>query len=162
MNDFFYEQIVKRQVGTRENLIKFFVGFISFIACLTLTFFIPFVGLFLGIGAMAIGGYVITTFDVEYEYIVTNSIFEVDYIYAKKRRKKAIEFDLKDVIAIIKLNENKEQHTFNTAKKTLDFTSGANDDSSYKAIFKHDGENVIVKIEPNEKVLEGIKRYCKV
>ncbi len=162
MNDFFNEQLIKKQLSNKDKITKIAIGGVGFIVCILLALIVPYIGLFLGIMALALCGYLINRFDMEYEYIITNSIFEVDYIYAKRTRKKAMEFDLKEIIAMVKLNENKEQHTFNTAKKTYDFTSRNNDEKCYKAILKHDGENVIIKIEPNDKVLEGIKRYVKI
>ncbi len=162
MNDFFNEQLIKKQPTTKNNVKKASILVFGLAICTALTLLVPFVGLFLGIAALAVCGYLINKLDVEFEYIITNNIFEVDCIYAKRTRKKAIEFDLKDIIVMIKLNEDKEQHTFNTAKKVFDFTSGTENERCYKAVLKHDGENVIIKIEPNDKVLDGIKRYVKV
>ncbi len=162
LNDFFNEQIVKKQLNQKDNFKKIGLGAISLIACILSTLIIPYVGMLLGIGLLFVGTYFITMLDVEYEYVMTNSIFEVDAIYNKRRRKKLLEFDIKDVIVMTKLNENKEQHTFNTAKKTYDFSSGTNNDSCYKMVIKENNENVKIIIEPNEKIFEGMKRFCKV
>lgn len=162
MNDIFNEQIVKKQMTSQDNYKKIGLGAISFIGCVIATLFVPYIGLFLGVGILFGGVFLISMLDVEYEYALTNNIFEVDCIYNKRRRKKKIEFDLNDIVVIAKLNENKEQHTFNTAKKTFQFVSGTNDEECYKAIVKQNGENILVTFEPNEKILEGFKRYCKV
>ncbi len=158
MNDFFNEQLVKRNSDSKDKIKKIIIGGLSLVGCLVLTFAIPIVGLFVGVVFLGCGGYFISMLDIEYEYIMTNDIIEIDCIYAKRKRKKVIEFNVKDIIAMVKVTENKEQHTFNTAKKTIDFTSNTNKDNGYKAIIKQE-ENIMIKFEPNEKILEAIRRY---
>ncbi len=161
MNDFFNEQLVSRKKDNKDTGKKIAIGLLSFIACLLSTLVIQVVGFIIGLAFLACGVYFISMLDIEYEYIMTNDILEIDYIYAKKRRKKGIEFNVKDIIAMKKLEDNSEQHTFNMPKKTLDFTSNAGSENVYKIIIKKDKENILIKFEPNDKILEAIKRYCR-
>ncbi len=159
MNDFFSEQIIKKKEKTIDLFKKFgVIGVCCFISVFSLLL-IPKFGLFIVVVVIFLGVYIHGLLDIEYEYAITNNNFEVDTIYGKKKRKKTIEINVKDIIVMTKLNSNEDLHTFNTSKKIYDLSSGVNKDNCYKFIIKIKGENSTVIIEPNDKILEGFKIY---
>lgn len=93
--DSYAEQIVKKSDGGSDNLKRTLCLAGGVVLGIILVFIfmrlhLTLVGSILGVGAFYLGLYLGTNFDVEYEYLIVNGEFDIDKIFAKKRRKKMI------------------------------------------------------------------------
>jgi hypothetical protein len=106
--DIFHEQIVKKQNSGLRLLamIGVIVGFsLALIATfLFLSFLFPMTMLILA-GLAYLGWYIITGFNIEYEYILTNDELDIDKIIAKRKRKRLISIKMSNVSDFAKLTD---------------------------------------------------------
>ncbi len=158
MGDYFKEQIVKRKNSNMNNAISFFIytigGFLGFLAFA----FFGGVGVVLS-AIIGVGLYFLYTRQKkEFEYIITNDTLDIDVIYNKSKRKRLISINVKEV-SFMTYATNQNSSEFNNVSKTLDFSSGeVNENTMYcKTIVNGSVTKVI--IEPNENILDGIKKY---
>ena len=91
--DIYREQIVPKSPTKMDTLKKICVGFIAIMLAAVLFllsgfFNLTFIGLIFAGVFIYFGFYLISSFDTEYEYIVTNGEIDIDKIIAKRKRKK--------------------------------------------------------------------------
>ena len=98
--------------------------------------------------------------NIEYEYCVTENIFDIDIITAKRNRKKLVSFDLKnaEIIAPATTDYINEFENKNVTSK-IDASAGDSKVLDFFAIYKTDGGNLVrVVFTPDMRVLEMIKK----
>lgn len=93
--------------------------------------------------------------DVEYEYILTNSVLDIDKIMAKKTRKRMISVDFKE-IDICAPAENIGAGS--TAAKVLDLAGDINAKGVYYVDCVKNAQKYRVFFQPNSKILNNIKK----
>ncbi|MDR0904097.1 MAG: hypothetical protein LBM59_05650 [Ruminococcus sp.] len=134
--DIFHEQIVKKQLrGLR--LLAMIAIIIGFVLALAATFiFLSFIGLmaFLIMAGLAyLGWYIVTGFNIEYEYILTNDELDIDKIIAKRKRKRLISIKMPAVTEFAKLTEKNAD----AGNRTLVDCAG-NELPAFAMDFKHE------------------------
>ncbi len=166
MADYFKEQIIKTSMDTKTRGIKVAIGLVISIAILTL---IPFFAVsVLLIMLLFYLDYRFTKFfaagfierDLEYEYIATNSSFEVDRVINKSNRKHEIDLDMKDITWFGKLDNPKllgQSH--GAVVKDLSNLKNMDTSSKYTFIVMIDGKKTQVIFEPNEDVIAVFKVF---
>ncbi|MCC8160394.1 MAG: DUF6106 family protein [Oscillospiraceae bacterium] len=99
--------------------------------------------------------------NIEYEYILTNSEFDIDKVMSKKGRKHLVSFDFKDisVCANIKDNEHNRDYTAVQVKKTYDVTGDKLGGNIYFADFSEKGERIRVLFQPTYKMISSAKKF---
>ena len=168
--DVFVEQMIKRKLGAKDYLIAVGISIVAIILIfLCLTVFAQIIGsLFvLIIGGIAYIAYrLIKTRFLEFEYSFTNGDLTVDKIIDRSRRKRVISFDVKDVEEIGKytLENQKAILAKNTKLKlfTGRNTSGISEDSWYILCNSNRHGYFLLVFDPEEKVLEAIKKFLPV
>ncbi len=95
----------------------------------------------------------ITAMNIEYEYIVTNSILDIDKISAKRSRKRLESVDFKEIEGC-KPAENIK----NAGVKVLDASPRGIEDGVYEVTYSKDGERRTLLFKPNKKVITNLKK----
>ena len=155
--DIFCEYMVKREKGTKEILKT--VGIV--IAALLLSFVFLLFGMYLiGLAPLLIAGvwygayWLITRMNIEYEYIVTSTILDIDKIMARSSRKRILSIDLKE-ISECRYAENVQGQE---GIKVIDATPKGIEDGVYCIDFEKNGMKNRLLIKPNRKMLNQMKK----
>lgn len=154
--DVFCEYIVKVKKNPAELTISA-LGIILAVILLGFSLFFlftPFSSFVLLIDAGVVyGAYIlITHFNVEYEYILTNGDIDIDKITAKRKRKRVLSFSTKEfeIVAPYKQGEN--------YTNILDLGT-RNYENAYYAVFSKDGQKKTLVFNPPQKMIEAMKTY---
>ena len=158
--DVFVEQLVTRFMKKSEFALKM----VLFAMCGLFSGVILLIGLanpkLLGLFVLLIAGviylayYLGGKFNIEFEYCLTNGLFDVDTIVNMKNRKRIASFECKTVEEFGKFDAN---HNYNCNKKIMAANEGA-DNLYYFVYTSKENGKVLIVIEPNEKMIGGLKR----
>ena len=168
LSDVFLEYLIKREKDKKDHLTV--AGIILGALIVSVTVFIlgmGFLPAFSGIWFLlfAVIWYFTYIFislqGVEFEYILTNSEFDIDKIAAKRKRTRVASFDFKNAEIVANINDAKHNNLYlNNNLKVLDFTSNSQyKDNVYFIIITIDGERVMILFEPTARMLENIHRF---
>ena len=155
--DIFCEYMVKREKGAKEVLQT--VGIILAAVLLSGVLFL-FNSYLFGLGLLLIAGvwygaYVlISRSNVEYEYIVTSTVLDVDRILARRSRKRILSIDLKEIEACCPA----ENMSGGADKKITDATPRGIEDGVYGIDFDKNGIKNRLLIKPGKKMLTYMKK----
>lgn len=158
--DIFIEQIVAKNPTLKDTLLKVGIGLLAAILSVVFLllsgmFGLSMFGMLLAAGCIYGAFYLITGFNVEYEYIVTNGEIDIDKILAKRRRKRLI---TAKVSAFEKFGAMAEVPA--SFEGTTIFASSGNTSEDYYAEFNHSKHgHVRLVFSPDERVLEAIKPF---
>lgn len=162
--DTYAEFIVKKKKDVKDYLV--YVGacvlaFVCSFVVLSIPQLAPYVSILcwflIGIGY---GAYrIITSRNIEFEYIVTNGELDVDKIINKKRRKRILTVDTKSFETFEPVNESILSRIKTINPITVIHAEGdISSPDTYVAIFNKNGVKNCLFIQPNERVLEAISR----
>ena len=159
MDTFFEQLIAIRKNGAQiAAIIGIWVLGIA-IAAFFLLFNIPFLSTFAPIivaGAL-FGAYKLTTlFNIEYEYIVTNGVLDVDKIVNKSSRKRYLSLNLSKTSRLEKYNASL---LTNVNKKNITVACNLEDPNAYLLVVDRDnrGADYLV-MSPNDKMKGAIAK----
>lgn len=158
-NDFYSEQLVTKASSGGDTAKKILAG-IGTAAVAALVFLITIIlfpiNLIL-VGFVFYGGYYLMTgFDTEYEYIITNGDIDIDKISGKRKRKRLLSAKIEDFTAFGPLSEAPDTNGNVTTVLVTDGT----DEGAYYADLKHPSAgNVRLIFTPGEKTLEGVTMF---
>ena len=157
--DIFCEYMVKRKKTKTDYILEvilIIVGlYLSFIAFAMMSLFKSFT--LLVIAAIWYGViYLIRKKNVEYEYALTNNIFDIDRIFAKKSRKRITSIDIAkvDYIRPIEKSDYEKNPYFTDHNLCEDKAS----DNTYVLVFARDGKVHRVFFTPGEKMKKKLKQ----
>lgn len=165
--DVFVEQMVKRRFGTKDKLLTAGIVLaallLSFIFILVVPVFIRAFSLvsFFFVAAAWYGAYwLISSLSLEFEYAVTNGDITVDKIIAKRRRKRILVADAKNIEEMGRYKES--DHVQRNYDKRVIANTGEEQAEDWYFTFhhRHFGHTLLV-FTPDEKTLEAIKPYLK-
>ena len=112
---------------------------------------------------IAVGGvfgawYLITSMNVEYEYILTNGEMDVDKIIARRRRKRMLTVNARKFESFGAYRA--QDHVGKDYASRVYACTTANDPGNYYAVLTHAtlGKTLLV-FTPNDRVLEGLRSY---
>lgn len=153
MKDFYLEQIVKRKNTKRTMLLKIIL-IVAALAAISLVMFSPFF-LLVPVIILITVIHIFRITNVEYEYIYFNGTFDVDKIFAKKRRKRILSTSFQE-IEVVAPTGSLEVQQYRKVKK-INLSSRTKGIQTYQMVINHKGIKVRVVFEPNEKLLEEMK-----
>ncbi|NLP45728.1 MAG: hypothetical protein GX347_01630 [Epulopiscium sp.] len=159
MASIFKEQLVKKEKNSKDTLMKFGIIVGAIIIIMIANVLIPTIGLFITLGVGYGAYWLFQRFNVEYEYIFTNGELDIDQIFNKSRRKRALTVNVKQFEIMAHIEDPMHIHEWERAQKVLDYSSGKTHDHTYSAIFTQEGQTVQLIFEPNDTILEGIRCY---
>ena len=159
MTDLYSELLVKKEQTAKDKVIKFLlIGLIAVSAVMGLAITLVWiVTLALGIAAY----FIIPNLDLEYEYVFVNGELDIDKIASKSKRKRAKSFDLSKMEIMAPVNSHRmDYQNHNTNLKVLDFSSGNKSHKIFAMIIPDEKEVYKVLIEPDQELIENIKKSC--
>lgn len=158
--DKFCEQIVKKEYNNTQKLLKYLSVFgiilVGVYAFLFLGSYInPIYSMFLGLIIIIVGLRYISNMNVEYEYIVTNGVLDIDKIIAKKNRKSILSVDVRNLTFFKK---STEANSINPNEKVTKII--ANDgiaENTYIVEFNSEKKGKVrLYFSPDEKTLNNL------
>lgn len=158
MQDTFKEQLVKRQIKHKDILIRIIILSLVFIIGYILAMVLPFLSFFIFGTYIFLTYLIISTLKIEYEYILTNDVLDIDIIYNKRKRKNVFTISLRDVEIMAHINSSGYKEMSYKKIKTKDFSSGTLNENIYVFFITYKGEKVKVIIEPNTSFVNTISR----
>lgn len=157
--DIFVEKLVARKKGLRESILSAIIITISVFIATTATLILGPRGIvvLLIIGLIFGNWYIISAFNVEYEYSVTNGEIDIDKIVNKRKRKKMYTADCKDIEIMAKLTSKRYNESIATVPKKIVAVSSMKSPDVYFAMLNIQGKRALIYFEPNEKMIKTIK-----
>ncbi|MBE7016252.1 MAG: hypothetical protein E7417_05490 [Ruminococcaceae bacterium] len=152
--DIFCEYIVKKKTTPKDMVKKTGIVLGALVLC---ELFLIFNNLLFGFGFLLIAAtvygavFLMRRCNIEYEYILTNSILDIDKIFAKSSRKRAMSIDFKSVEAFGLASEAPS-----SPATEIDLAGDIKADNVYYAEFFKDGDKKRVYFQPNEKILRNL------
>lgn len=154
--DNFCEQLVEKKKTTADivKMVAISLGLIlGASACMVASIYLRFTFfVFVAVGLLALGVWLVSGMNVEYEYIITNNEMDIDKIIGRRKRKRMITVDLSktDDFGKYPSENNVESDT------TVHATTGLEKNAHYLLVQHKDYGKVKVIFNPNEKIREAI------
>lgn len=158
MGDLYVEQMIKKNKTIEQTIIRLCSIVASFLIMYIAMVLIGIISLVFGF-ALGYGIYYLFMMtNIEYEYVFINGDLMIDTIYGKRKRKRNGTYDLKkcEIIAPISSTFVVEYHK-NNQMKSMDYTSGIEQDNVYLLVIGHGASNAKIYFEPNRDMVEAIK-----
>lgn len=106
----------------------------------------------IAVGLLALGVWLISGMNVEYEYIVTNNELDIDKIIGRRKRKRMITVELGKAVDFGSYPSDEEAD----AETTVHATTGLEKNAHYLLVQHNDYGKVKIIFNPNEKLREAI------
>ncbi|HEY8349379.1 MAG TPA: DUF6106 family protein [Clostridia bacterium] len=161
--DTFMEKLVTRKKTLTDHLIT--IGAVVGSALLILlALSIPILiqlGLSIVLAAAAayLGYRVITSRNIEYEYIVTNGDLDIDMIVSKRKRKRIFSANCKEFDIVSPVKSSHFDQSVQSIKNRIDASSSIDSPDAYFITLNYNGERTLVIFEPTEKMLNNFRLY---
>ncbi len=99
---------------------------------------------------------------VEYEYVFTNGVLDIDAIYAKRRRGHVLSVKARDMLICAPVYVRRFEEAYlnmSGVKRTYALASSLSAQNIYFADFMMNAERVRLLFEPTVKMITGMKKY---
>ncbi len=160
--DVFVEYMVKRR-KTAADFIKIILTLLlglALVFVVTVLFAaIPFITSFILVavaGVCYLAYRIITSVNVEYEYILTNSDLDVDAIISARKRKRLASINLRQIDSFGKLSGS-ESRVLGRSYKYIMAAEDKKAENTYYIVFDNDEEKSVLLFTPNEKIIKRIE-----
>lgn len=161
--DTFLEKLVTRKKTLADYLIlagTVIVGMLLIMAALTIQILVQLgLSLLLAAGIIFLGYRIITSRNIEYEYIVTNGDLDIDIIVAKRKRKRIFSANCKEFDIVSPVKSSQFDHAVQNTKNRIDASSSVDSPDAYFITLNYKGERTLVIFEPSEKMLKNFRIY---
>ncbi len=162
MEDLYVEQIVEKEETKKDRVKKFIIVIIACAVSMVLSipqlFGGPINASPLIIVVAIIANYFFKKLNIEYEYLYTNGVLDIDCIYNKSKRKNIFSAQVSEFIVMAHIDDTEHLSGY-SALPIKDFSSGEVYGNTYMFITYYNKEKIKVIIEPNEKLLKGMLMY---
>ena len=160
MSDLYTEHIVKRKTPMVDQAKKVVLIALVITAAFIGLFMVPVV-LIVAIALAVVCYFLIPRWDLEYEYLYVNGELDVDKIMARSKRKKVASFKLSSLEILAPVaSHHMDSYHHNQKIKTLDYSSMDPSHKIYAMVITQDSEMKKVLFEPNQVILDDIKRIA--
>ena len=157
MNGSYAESSVKKKVTTTDTMKK--VGLITLaVVCLLAGLVVHLLMLVVGMAMIGLCFYLIPKFDIMYEYIFCDGQMDFDKIMGGAKRKNMLRVDFEKVVAVAPANSHALDGYRHDKVKVYDFSSLEPDHKKYGLVTKEGNQSILVYFEPDEKMVEVIKK----
>ena len=146
MSDYYTEQLVKKQAGMKDIVIKAALVAVTIVSVL-IVFLFPFGIILPGLAVM------FRRLNVEYEYLFVNGDLDIDKIMNKAKRKRMFSANVND-LEILAPADSIEVRQYQKAK-TYNYSSGSGQAALYALVVSERGEQKKIIFEPNDTIVEG-------
>jgi hypothetical protein len=160
----FIETLVRKQQTGKDLALKLLITFASailsvvgFMLLLSIQF-LSFLAILAPVGIIYGAWVLIRNFNVEYEYILTNSDLDVDKIVAQSRRKRLTTVDLKQIELFAPANEENRREFENSAFKKINASTG---DAASTYFIKFPGKEgtTVLLFNPDDRIIKGARQF---
>ena len=103
--------------------------------------------------------WLVTSMNLEFEYIITNMDFDIDRIVARRRRKRVLSVKSKDFEMCARRSGFDYQEYAKGTFKLLDFSSDPRSGDCWFLVAQYKGERVMVLFDPDERMIEAFRRF---
>ncbi len=162
-NDTFVEELVVRRNSVWNLLLM--IGMVLAALVLAVASFIFLSGLFPAILAILVFGvYLGIKFQgVEYEYSFTNGDFDVDKIMAKRKRKRLVEINQKQIKVMAPYTAEYESVTKDySVSQVIDVSSHKNAAGRWFMIYEsNEGKAIFLVFQPSKRFREAMRKYMR-
>ncbi len=161
--DVFIEKIVKKKSDAKSKALTILI-IVGVLILSIVALGIPFLGMFgifIVVGLIYGAWILITSFQVEYEYSLTNGELDIDSIIAQRRRKRILTINCKEFELLAPFNESHKRETETPSlKKKIYACTSLDAEGLYFAIFNTTefGKTLLV-FEPDDRMLASFKSY---
>lgn len=151
MNDFYTEQLVKKQPDMKDLATK--IGLVAlFVVSVLIVFMFP-LGLLLPVIVIVFDVIMFRRLNVEYEYLYVNGDLDIDKIMNRSKRKKLFTMNVSELELLAPADAPELRQYRNL--KMADYCSGTGQARQYALIVADHGEMKKIIFEPNDTILEG-------
>lgn len=162
MGDNFSEVIVKKKIDMLATFFRIFAIIVTVVMCYATLLWAPSLLMFVVLIFGFLCYVVFRNTSVEYEYTFVNGEFDVECIYGKSKRKKAMSFDF-NKLEVLAPADNQRVLGYEHRRdiKTFNYSSGYEDSQLYVAVvYGKNGSLGRIIFEPSEDMVNAIKRHC--
>jgi len=156
MGDVFKEQIIKRKPNAKDMIFRALIVIATAVIVIAALIMLQSIGVLVAFAACFGAYYLMSFFNVEYEYIFTNGDLDIDVIYSKSRRKRLFTGNVKKFDLMCHVEDKMRIGEFAGAEVKLDYSGGVPNQNTYAFLTVHNNKRTKVTIEPNEKILKAI------
>lgn len=164
--DFFTEYIIKQKKSPKVYLAAAGMVLLTLIVWYFSLYFLAnpmfsgIVGL-LDAGMVYFTYIIITNFDVEYEYIATNTDLDIDRIIHRRKRKRIASLRLNEIELMAPVGYAEFKHEENGSFKNVYMAAiSADHPDAYYIIYEKNGERNKLIFNPTEKIIEYSQRMA--
>ncbi len=154
--DTFFEQIIKIKKTPKTFLGYAMITLVALILIATAWLFLKELAIIVAAGAVWGAFKFYAMLDIEYEYIITNSSFDIDKIIAKNSRKRILSFDITAI-------ERIENYRADMPKDIIDDAviacNGTEEDAVVLVIHPEGKQKKTVIIAPEQRMRDAIKKF---
>lgn len=166
--DSFIEYMIQQKKSASVTLKKLAIYFAALIMSLIVSIvMLIFPSILIGFMPMAVVliffiAYRITTsFDIEFEYILTNGELDIDKITHKRRRKRLLTVHSKSFTCFAKVGDKEHTEEENdTFAKVIDASAKSKNYDDYYAVFFKNGQKVKLIFNPTQKMIDIFRIYA--
>lgn len=152
MNDFYTEQLIKKQADMKDMAVRAVLVAVAIVSVFTV-FIFP-VGLFFPIIVIALVWFLMTRLNVEYEYLYVNGDLDIDKIMNKSKRKRIFSTNAEEMELLAPVDSPRLAQFGNA--KVIDLSSGRADARRYAMVVASNGQTAKLIFEPNDTIIEGL------
>ena len=156
MNGSYAESSVKKKVTTADNMKK--VGLIALTVLCLMGSVLHLLILIVGMAMVGVCFFLIPRFNIMYEYIFCDGQMDFDKIMGGAKRKNLLRVDFDKVVAVAPANSQALDGYRHDKVKVYDFSSLEPDHKKYGLVTKEGDQSILVYFEPDEKMVEVIKK----
>lgn len=129
---------------------------------------LPIASMASSLGWLAIAGvwygayYLINSFNVEYEYIITNNEIDIDKIMSKKRRKRLVTIDIKNASVMARIDDEDNNSVYKNIPSdvnVLNFSPMSENGYTYFIDCTVDQKRTIVLWQPTSKIVDSLWKF---
>lgn len=163
--DVFLEKIVSKRKDIKDNAITAAVilaVIVLFFVLMNLMATYKEIGSFMLLiiaGLIYLAFRLITSRNVEFEYIVTNGDLDIDKIISKRKRKRLFSANCKDFDIVARVNGESFSRAAQSIKNRIDASSSPDSPDAYFITLSYKGEKTLVIFEPDERMLNNFKIF---
>ena len=165
--DSFIEYLIEQKRTTGTKIKKFLIYSAALMLSLVIAFFMflfPSAVMYIPaiIAILFYGAYRITSsYNVEFEYILTNGELDIDKIVSRKRRKRLLTIHCKAFIEFGKYTSaNKNDENKNEYSRIINASANSKTYDDYYAIFFKNGQKVKLIFNPTQKMIDIFKVFA--
>jgi len=159
--DFFMEKIVARRKKPGDYLI-YAALVIAALIVLTASMLVSILrGIWplIAVGAAYLAYHLMTSRNIEYEYIVTNGDLDIDMITAKRKRKRIFSANCKSFDLVAKYGSELCARETKNVENRLEMVSSMDSPNIYVIILNYSNKRTAVFFEPDKRMIDAFRKH---